>query len=58
MKVQFYAIAENEKGEIEQLLVTRGPGNEKTQEWTGVVYVDMPAAREGIRKENRALGFA
>ena len=36
--IRYYAKARNPRGKIEQLLVTKVPGQPTSQQWTGTVY--------------------
>lgn len=49
--ITYYAVAALPDGRLGQLLVTRGAGVRK-QEWTGVVYATMAAARADLAARN------
>jgi len=47
-RITYFAFAKNDKGKIEQLLVTRGNGKSKRQEWTGKVYKTIKEAEKDM----------
>ena len=54
MRITYYAVAENAKGKLEQVCVTREHGRQSNQEWTGKVYPTMRAAIQDLTHLNCA----
>jgi hypothetical protein len=52
MKIVFFAAAENSKGKIEQLRVTRENGRPVAQQWTGKTYESMEECEADLRALN------
>ena len=51
-EIQYFAFAKNDKGKIEQLLVTRKNGKPFNQEWTGKVYRSTKEAEADMIRLN------
>ncbi len=52
MQITYYAVAENAKGELEQLRIVRENGAPVSQEWTGTTYKSMQEAITELTKLN------
>jgi len=53
--LHYYACARNDKGEIEQLLVTKPAGMVSSQLWTGKIYKDEKEALTHLGKLNQQI---
>ncbi len=53
MEITFYAVAENSRGQIGQMLTVRKAGQTIRDEFTGVIYKGMRAAERDITRLNR-----
>jgi uncharacterized protein YpbB len=54
--IQYYAVVENGKGEIEEVLVTRIDGK-SSQASTGVIYDSARLAIKGLESKNAHLSL-